>query len=393
LDNIIEKLEVCSNSIRDGSDLEDCRISRSRQRDRELAMYTTQVDNYTNYLREYEQAHERDLNVLYARYHIWGNPNLTSLKTQLQENIKYKTITEKRVNIWNACQPIPNAQPIPIEPRPKKSKSSPKADVLDVDDMTVEEIKEELRKRGRSDNGSRSLVAKRLRTFLEKEEMEHFSDSMSDEDDIDYSVPKYDAENMILKYGTKLAKIMEYLTNMWKKNPDAKVIIFSKFSIQLEKIRMLLDGEHIRSVVVAGNVARRNKAIVEFKNACKVILLGLGTAASGTNLTEATHVILVDPMSGTAKEIKAIESQAIARAHRRGQEKVITIVRFLMRDTIELSNYIDVYGTSKIPGEKEEVKTKKPLIVKSHSAATLLANKPGLQKSGSLAQLLDQEFI
>lgn len=126
--------------------------------------------------------------------------------------------------------------------------------------------------------------------------------NMQDSEGFDYDAPKYDPENMILKYGTKLAKIMEYLKTMWKTNPDSKVIIFSKviseirplfgwltyfqFNHQLERIGRLLDGEGVRSVVVAGNVARRNKAIVEFKSSCKVILLGLGTAASGTNLTE-----------------------------------------------------------------------------------------------------------
>lgn len=35
----------------------------------------------------------------------------------------------------------------------------------------------------------------------------------------------------------------------------------------------------------------------------------------------------LDPMSGTPKEVRAAEAQAIARAHRRGQEKVVTIAR------------------------------------------------------------------
>lgn len=55
-------------------------------------------------------------------------------------------------------------------------------------------------------------------------------------------------------------------------------------------------------------------------------------------------------MSGTPKEVRATESQAIARAHRRGQEKVITIVRFLVNDTIELFNYMKTYGKSKLIG-------------------------------------------
>ncbi len=34
-------------------------------------------------------------------------------------------------------------------------------------------------------------------------------------------------------------------------------------------------------------------------------------AASGTNLIEATHVVLLDPVSGSKNEAKAFESQAI----------------------------------------------------------------------------------
>jgi hypothetical protein len=61
--------------------------------------------------------------------------------------------------------------------------------------------------------------------------------------------------------------------------------------------------EGIPTVTVQGNIHCRNKAIISFGKECSVILLGLGTAASGTNLTAATHVILVDPMNGTPKEV------------------------------------------------------------------------------------------
>lgn len=327
---------------------------------------------------------------------MWGSADIVEVKRRLQENIMAKQRAEKQVKIWNSCKPVPTPVPIPVEKIPKEPKKKAKK-AKDINDMTLDEMKEELRARGRSENGARGVIYKRLNAILEKEELER---AESDEELEIEEVPKYDTENMILKYGTKLTRIMQYLKKMWEEKPESKVIIFSKFSAQLERIRALLDGERIRSVVVAGNVARRNKAIVEFKSTCKVILLGLGSAASGTNLTEATHVMLVDPMSGTAKEIKAIESQAIARAHRRGQEKEIVIVRFMMRDTIELSNYIDVYGAAKLPSDSEERKQaqssprkSKPMMLKSHSAATMLVNTPALKRGGSLALLVDNEFI
>ena len=43
-------------------------------------------------------------------------------------------------------------------------------------------------------------------------------------------------------------------------------------------------------------------------------MISLENAASGTNLIEATHVILLDPVQGTKKESKAIEDQAVGRA-------------------------------------------------------------------------------
>ena len=55
----------------------------------------------------------------------------------------------------------------------------------------------------------------------------------------------------------------------------------------------------------------------------RVIMLSLEHAASGTNLVEATHVILIDPVADTKERAVAIESQAIGRAHRMGQDKKV----------------------------------------------------------------------
>lgn len=71
----------------------------------------------------------------------------------------------------------------------------------------------------------------------------------------------------------------------------------------------------------------------------KVILLSLEKAASGTNLVEATHVVLLDPMSGTVEEARAYENQAIGRAYRQGQTQRVTVVRFIVNDTAEQDLY------------------------------------------------------
>ena len=62
----------------------------------------------------------------------------------------------------------------------------------------------------------------------------------------------------------------------------------------------------------------------------RVIMLSLEHAASGTNLIEATHIVLMDPVAGTPAEVVSVEQQAIGRAHRMGQNKQVCAVCLLL---------------------------------------------------------------
>jgi SNF2 family DNA or RNA helicase len=68
-------------------------------------------------------------------------------------------------------------------------------------------------------------------------------------------------------------------------------------------------------------------------------MLSSESAAAGTNLTSASKVILLEPVSGTYEFRKNTEGQAIGRAHRTGQTKQVTVVRFIIKDTIEEEIY------------------------------------------------------
>ena len=69
----------------------------------------------------------------------------------------------------------------------------------------------------------------------------------------------------------------------------------------LEKVGETLEENDIKLVYCKGNVLQRNKALRGFYNLqeVRVIMLSLDSAASGTNLTQATHVVLLDPFAGT----------------------------------------------------------------------------------------------
>jgi len=45
-------------------------------------------------------------------------------------------------------------------------------------------------------------------------------------------------------------------------------------------------------------------------------VLSLEHAATGTNLMEATRIVLMDPIAGTPAKAVSVEQQAIGRAHR-----------------------------------------------------------------------------
>ena len=143
---------------------------------------------------------------------------------------------------------------------------------------------------------------------------------------------------LIDKVGTKLSNLIYYLNSI----PD-HVIIFSQWDSLLRKVGDVLSEHGIPTVYCKGNVWSRDKAIREFNanDKIKVIMLSSESAASGTNLTKASKVILLDPVSGNYEYRRNMEWQAIGRAYRLGQTKQVEIVRLIIKDTVEEEIYKD----------------------------------------------------
>ncbi|AYV84439.1 MAG: DEAD/SNF2-like helicase [Hyperionvirus sp.] len=157
--------------------------------------------------------------------------------------------------------------------------------------------------------------------------------------------------SLINEVGTKLANIIYYL-----KGSGSHVIIFSQWDDLLRKIGGILDNYGIKNVFCRGNVWQRDKAIRMFNTDPKmrVIMLSSESAASGTNLTKANKVIIVDPVCGTYEYRKNTEGQAIGRAHRMGQQNEVEVLRFVVNDTIEQ----EIYSANKEEDKKHVVNTK-----------------------------------
>jgi SNF2 family DNA or RNA helicase len=164
-----------------------------------------------------------------------------------------------------------------------------------------------------------------------------------------------DKQDLINKIGTKLANLVLFL-----KSNKGKSIVFSQWDDMLHRTGEVLNAHGIKNVFCKGNVWTRDKAIraFTFQEDVKVIMLSSESAAAGTNLTAAENVILLDAIYkddtvvdlnnmmvnktngiGSYEYRRNMEWQAIGRAYRMGQTKKVSVVRFIMKDTVEEEIY------------------------------------------------------
>ena len=111
-----------------------------------------------------------------------------------------------------------------------------------------------------------------------------------------------------------------------------KVLIFSQFVRHLAIVKDFLEEEGIRFSYLDGRTKDRQDQVEAFQQdpAIKVFLISLKAGGVGLNLTAAEYVFLLDPWWNPA-----VESQAIDRAHRIGQQKKVFTYKFITRNTVE----------------------------------------------------------
>jgi superfamily II DNA or RNA helicase len=111
-----------------------------------------------------------------------------------------------------------------------------------------------------------------------------------------------------------------------------RVLIFSQFVSMLKLIREALDAEKIQYCYLDGSTKDRQGLVDKFNDddTQTVFLISLKAGGTGLNLTGADTVIHFDPWWNPA-----VEDQATDRAHRIGQDKVVTVYRLIARDSVE----------------------------------------------------------
>ncbi|MCB0566518.1 MAG: DEAD/DEAH box helicase [Phaeodactylibacter sp.] len=113
-----------------------------------------------------------------------------------------------------------------------------------------------------------------------------------------------------------------------------KALIFSSFVKHLELYRQEFESHNLSYAWLTGsqNSKQREAAIQAFQENPDVqpFLVSIKSGGTGLNLTAADYVFILDPWWNPTTE-----QQAIARAHRIGQDKHVIAIKFITKDSIE----------------------------------------------------------
>lgn len=134
------------------------------------------------------------------------------------------------------------------------------------------------------------------------------------------------------KESGKYTDVLEHLQVIHK--GGHKALIFSSFVKYLELFKTDFETkQQAYSWLIGSQTAKqRQQNIQQFMEdpAVQSFLISIKSGGTGLNLTAADYVFILDPWWNPT-----IEQQAIARAHRIGQEKKVMAVKFITKDSIE----------------------------------------------------------
>jgi SNF2 family DNA or RNA helicase len=162
---------------------------------------------------------------------------------------------------------------------------------------------------------------------------------------------------LVASYGTKVAGMIQYVSNLLGADPTNRVLMFSCNNELLAVAKKLFDHFGFQAHELTGSVVRKTKALRAFRkdgSNARILLLNTSHSASGTNLVEATHVILLDPVLSDSGTTYAKEQQAIGRAYRQGQTRKVQVVKFYIRNTVE-QEAVEKKEKTEVKGRKKKM--------------------------------------
>jgi superfamily II DNA or RNA helicase len=127
----------------------------------------------------------------------------------------------------------------------------------------------------------------------------------------------------------KLDRLVEDLLQVTAEGHRA--LVFSQFTRFLARVRTRLDAAGIDHAYLDGRTRDRDAEIARFKEGgAPVFVISLKAGGFGLNLAEADYCFVLDPWWNPA-----VETQAVDRAHRIGQQNQVVVYRYVSTGTIE----------------------------------------------------------
>ncbi|PQE05627.1 hypothetical protein CJF30_00007805 [Rutstroemia sp. NJR-2017a BBW] len=130
---------------------------------------------------------------------------------------------------------------------------------------------------------------------------------------------------------TKIVALMESLKSL---KADDKCVVFSYWTYTLDLIESSFISNSIQYTRIDGRLSskKRNLAIQEFQEdpSVRAILVSITCGGTGLDLTAGSVVYLMEPQWNPM-----MEEQALCRVHRMGQKKVVTTIRYRMKNSFE----------------------------------------------------------
>ncbi|EIW68043.1 hypothetical protein TREMEDRAFT_69535 [Tremella mesenterica DSM 1558] len=142
------------------------------------------------------------------------------------------------------------------------------------------------------------------------------------------------------RYGAKLQRLVDLIHSISSRD---RILVFLQWEDLASKVSEALTAGKIPHETLSGSVKSRANTLDKFQNSdvesARVLLLKMNDAsAAGSNLTTANHAIFLGPLfTNSLLNYRAVETQAIGRVRRYGQQKKVHIHRLLALDTIDIT--------------------------------------------------------
>lgn len=130
-------------------------------------------------------------------------------------------------------------------------------------------------------------------------------------------------KSLLEEFQSKINKVVEIIVE--RKDNGTSKLVFCHYRAEIDKLKSLLVGEGLTVATFDGRTTQAERRGLIGRSDLNVLILQINTGCEGLNLQQFSEVYFVVPHWNPA-----VEDQAVARSHRIGQEKSVSVFSFRM---------------------------------------------------------------